>query len=217
MPERTQGSKYGRAAAKVAADGGKAIDEYFRRCLQMTPQQYLMEPARLTARLSAAQHRAIALHFFPQAPIAAVKPEPAKAAPPRAASKPSQPPQGRVAKLYRLIPEERRPLVAAIASGSLAIAIGAAMHIHPIAPAAAPVRSTIMSTWPDCRRLAPEVDGCVYAMHRDVAWSTIAEFLGQDEAALRANNRRLTGDFAPKGAQVVVWRRRGQLFEEPQQ
>jgi hypothetical protein len=217
MPERAQGSQYGRAAAKVAADGGKAIDEYFRRCLQMTPQQYLMEPARLTARLSAAQHRALALNFFPQSPIAAVKPEPAKAAPPQAVAAPPRLPQSRFAKSYRLIPEERRPFVAAIASGLLAVAIGAAMHIHPLAPAAPPVRSTITSSWPDCRRLTPEVDGCVYAMHRDVAWSTIAGFLGQDEAELRANNRRLTGDFAPKGAQIAVWRRRGQLIEEPQQ
>jgi hypothetical protein len=217
MPERAQGSQYGRAAAKVAADGGKAIDEYFRRCLQMTPQQYLMEPARLTARLSAAQHRALALHFFPQSPIAAVKPDPAEAAPPSAAPKPPRLPRSHIAKLYRLIPEERRPPIAAIASGLLAAAIGAAIHFHPLAPAAAPVRSTVVSSWPDCRRLTPEVDGCVYAMHRDVAWSTIAEFLGQDEAALRANNRRLTGDFAPKGKTILVWRGRGQLIEEPQQ
>ena len=216
MPERTQGSQYGRAAAKVAADGGMAIDEYFRRCLQMTTQQYLMEPARLTARLSAAQHKAIALHFFPQAAIAAVKPEPAKAAPAPAAPKPSQPHQNRVAKLYRLIPEERRPLVAAIASGLLTVSIGAALHIPPAAPAP-PVRSTVTSTWPNCRGLTVEADGCVYTMHRDVAWSAIAEFLGQDEAELRANNRRLAGDFAPKDRTILVWRGRGQLIEEPQQ
>jgi hypothetical protein len=217
MPERTERSEYGRAAAKVAADSREAITEYFERCKRMSAHEYLMQPARLTARLSAAQHRALALHFFPQAPIAAVKPEVAMATPPATGPRKKQPTETRMAALYRRVPEERRPPIAAIASGLLAVVIGAAMHVHPVAPAAPPVRSTIMSTWPDCRKLTAEVDGCVYTMHRDVAWSAIAEFLDQDEAELRANNRRLTGDFAPKGAQVVVWRRRGQLFEEPQQ
>lgn len=95
--------------------------------------------------------------------------------------------------------------IAGLCSGLVSIsAIAARPYIASQAPP--PIRSMDASTWPQCRRLSPETDGCVYVVESKLTWPEAAHWLDIPlPLLLKANQPQSTAPLT-KGAPLIVWR-----------
>lgn len=215
MPDRA--SPHSRAVAQMVDESKQALASYIARCKAMTPEDFAMEPRRMTSRLSAAQYtdivRALCGSTTPPAPPAATpKGDAAQAT--------SSPVHARVATSHwrKLVPKRWRPTAIAVLAGLTSVALGAAVHGNgsPSDKPAPLIRSRESAGWPSCMWLAPTVDGCLYRNTEPLDWSVVAQRLAQNRSTLRANNPHLTASIIPAGSAIVVWRGLGQLVEEKQ-
>lgn len=89
----------------------------------------------------------------------------------------------------------------------------ATVYLAPYAARLAPppIRQANAARWPQCSRLTPSTDGCVYQVEKTMTWSHAAKMLAMPRATLlHANN---TAGVSPlvKGALITVWRFRRTL------
>jgi hypothetical protein len=74
-----------------------------------------------------------------------------------------------------------------------------------------PIRQVDAATWPQCSRLTPSTDGCVYYVESALTWPDAAQMLGMPlPMLLHANNASGTSPLA-QGSTIIVWRFRRSL------
>jgi hypothetical protein len=100
--------------------------------------------------------------------------------------------------------------IACLCSGLASISVVAALPYVP-SLTSPPIRSMDASTWPQCGRLSPETDGCVYFVESGLTWPDAAHWLDMPlPLLLKANQSNGTVPLA-KGAPLIVWRFRRPL------
>lgn len=215
MPDRVSPHRHG--AAQMVKDGKKALHAYVARCKTMTPEQFAMEPRRLTSRLSAAQYAEIVRAILPDAPLPkAAKPVTLRKSDQARNVAPQVQAKGVTSKLWKAVPKSWRPSVVAALCGLASVAVGAGAHEYgrPSPKPTPLIRSRVVSNWPACAGLAPTTDGCVFYNAAPLDWTLVSKLLVQDLAMLRANNPHLSPSFIPSHSAIVVWRGLGQLVED---
>jgi hypothetical protein len=100
--------------------------------------------------------------------------------------------------------------IACLCSGLASISVVAVLPYVP-SLAAPPIRSVDASSWPQCGRLSPETDGCVYFVESGMTWPEAAYWLDMPlPLLLKANQSNGAAPLA-KGAPLIVWRFRRPL------
>ena len=69
--------------------------------------------------------------------------------------------------------------------------------------------------WPQCERLTPSTDACIYTVQKSLTWTQAASYLVMTAEDLARHNTHLACCNTPlgKGAQLIVWRGNRQLVE----
>jgi hypothetical protein len=100
--------------------------------------------------------------------------------------------------------------IAGLCSGLASLsAVAALPYIGSLSPV--PLRPIDTTTWPQCGRLAPETDGCVYIVESGMTWPQAADWLNMPlPLLLQANQPKNTAPLA-KGTALIVWRFRRPL------
>ena len=202
----------------VSALAGRdaARDEVFARLKQLPPEERAKVSPETFARLTPEQFATLLGRplpkISPEMVLADFKPDQdADALPDR--------------RTGRLLPfagnaaiKIRSPLHCALRlAGAVGLCTGLASTASVcLAPYAArltppPIRQVSAATWPQCSRLTPSTDGCVYYVESALTWPGAAQMLGMPlPVLLHANNASSAMPLA-KGSPIIVWRFRGSL------
>lgn len=100
--------------------------------------------------------------------------------------------------------------IAGLCSGLASISVIAALP-YITEQAGPPRRSVDTATWPQCGRLSPEADGCVYFVESGLTWPEAARWLGMPLPLLLNANQTKGNTPLAKGAPLIVWRFRRPL------
>jgi hypothetical protein len=174
------------------------------RLKAMTPEQLVRLPRQELQDLTDRQYVEIVRHVAPEHRL----PEPHEVS--------ERPGKSRVGLRWIAIPTAARASMLGLFSGLLVflatLAVGPTIDWwHYRTP---PARSTQASTWPPCPGLSGWVDGCTYEPVRNMAWDRAASLLEMPEADLREANHHINRAYIPAQTTLVVWRHRGQLYQE---
>ena len=206
MPDRR--TAFHEHVAKVEDDGRRASEALVRRLKGLTPAQFLRESPKIFDKLSLAQYREIVAAIAPDVVIPLPEEEPVE--------KPGF--FERLAQFWRARTTWTQSLYATVAAAlviSTLILTAGPLVSWEVAPIT--LRRTFdTSTWPECGRLAWNVDGCLYLTRHDFYWEWVAEQANFDSAQLRRLNPNLPDPYIPAGSQIIIWRGRGQLVRTDQ-
>jgi len=192
--------EFDNAVAAINRETKEEVGAFVARLKTLTPAEFVRLPREDLERLSISQYLNIARVIAPDV-------TPLTATPVRAAKPPQE-----IKKLKRPWPTGQLSSLAVAAGVTLGVtwalwgtALLAAIDMAPI------VRSSYVSDWPRCTRLASDTDGCVYLAGQDLPWTYASAMLGLDVETLRRSNTHLPADRVPQGSRLVVWRFRGTL------
>lgn len=197
MPDRKQ---FDSAVAAIGKETKEEMAAFVTRLKTLSPEEFVRLPRQDLERLSISQYLNIARVIAPDvAPLTAMLVRTGK--PPQETKRPKKPwPIGKLSSL-------------AVAAGVTVVVIWALSGTTLLAAIASTpiVRSSFVSAWPRCTRLASDTDGCVYLAGQDLFWTYAASKLGLDVETLRRSNTHLPADRVPRGSRLVVWRYLGRL------
>ncbi|MDE8345218.1 MAG: hypothetical protein POH28_03420 [Acidocella sp.] len=201
------------ALVSALADRDAARDEIFVWLRGLAPEERAQVPPEKFSRLTSEQFATLLGRAMPQ------KPSEAANSNSKPASDTSNWRKGRRAGAHGTgATKIRSPFHHAVRFASIVeLCTGlAAIAIVYMAPYAArfeppPVRQAAAATWPQCFRLTPSTDGCIYYVESTLTWPDAAQMLGMPlPVLLHANNASGTSPLA-QGSPIIVWRFRRPL------
>jgi hypothetical protein len=129
-------------------------------------------------------------------------------------------PQPRVKQSpWKILPEIRMPRSIKVVLATLSIAAMSISTVEWAAPMlaylVAPIylkRAEDASRWPQCRRLGPFVDGCLYVPQRTFNFREISQLTGIPAEGIINSNRHIQNYSASPNTTIIIWRGRGKLI-----
>ncbi len=198
--------------ASALADRDVARNEIFAWLRSLAPEERAKVPPEKFTRLTPEQFATLLGRAMPQKPF-----EGAKSNSGSAANTPNWRKRGRVATHGTGALKIRSPFhravrfasIIGLCTGLTAITVVYMVpYVAHLAPP--PMRQVDSSTWPQCSRLTPSTDGCVYYVESALTWPDAAQMLGMPlPVLLHANNA--SGASSAQGSPIIVWRFRRPL------
>ena len=202
------------ALTSALADRNTARDEIFAWLRSLTPEERAKVPPEKFARLTSEQFATLLGRSMPQKPL-----DPANGNSEPSSDNSSGWRRRRKTSTYGRrsfkirSPFQRAAKLASIVGLCTGLASVSTVYLVPYATrlAPSPIRQVNTATWPQCSRLTPGTDGCVYYVESALTWSDAAQMLDMPlPTLLNANNARSASPLV-KGSPIVVWRFRGSL------
>lgn len=185
-----------KSVARLKREQKEEMSQFIARLQSLSAEEFLRLPRRDIERLSPAQYAEIAKSIVPGVNVDASEP--------KQHIKPAVRP--------RKITVGRRSAKAVIYSAiaGLVIAFGGPTLVERVQNYDL-VRPASAESWPICRRLTANADGCLYMPQQNLNWDYVAKSLHIDRAFLLTLNRHLPVASAPAGRKIIVWRGAGRL------
>jgi hypothetical protein len=200
MPDRR--SEFLNNVAKVKADAKNDAQLLMRELKLMTVAEFLRLPAQRLALLTAAQYREV---------VATIAPEICLPGPP-------PPEHVRVETTtlrdwWRACPTivQMSLITAMVTTIFIFAAIGSPWAWKWTMSRVEIVRPRLTATWPECARLSPFTDGCVYYPAQDLDLATAADRLQMSPQEIREVTPQLPLQTVPARSPLAIWRHRGRL------
>jgi hypothetical protein len=200
MPDRR--SEFFTNVAKVKADAKNDAQQLLRELKLMTVAEFLRLPAKRLALLTAAQYREV---------VATIAPEISLSGPP-----PPEHVREEVTTLrdrWLACPAIVQMILISTLMTTIFVfaAIGSPWAWKWAMSRVEIVRPRLTARWPECARLSPFTDGCVYYPAQDLDLATAADRLQMSPRELRDTNPHLPSQFVPARTPLAIWRHRGHL------
>lgn len=201
------------AMAAALTDRDSARDEIFAWLRGLAPEECAKVPPEKFARLTSEQFATLLGRTLPQKPFETANRNSAPASDTSNRRKGRRAGAHGTGTLKLRSPFHHAMRLASIIGLCTGLAGIATVYLAPYAVhlEPPPIRQVDSSTWPQCSRLTPSTDGCIYYVESALTWPGAAQMLGMPlPVLLHANNASGTSSLA-QGSPIIVWRFRRSL------